>query len=361
MKIWIRKIHLWLGLPLGVLFFIIAFSGALYSWAPEISTIIYKEKINPQNIPFVSVTKIVESVNNALPKGDFRTVYYRGPSLATQVLLYAPGTYYIANVNPYTGKLIHLQDMNTGWLNNLKKLHRNLLLGDIGREIVHWGTLLFFIMVLSGIALWWPSKLSRIKNGLTINWKARPKALNYNFHNVMGFYASLILIFIIGTGLFWGFKVVKNTFRSLSNEQSITYDIPTSNVNLKTNNLHNGFQIMEQLGVRFRKDFPQHYIRISNPHKPKDPIHVSIIDKSQKDSSVNHFYFDQYTGRNLQGNFEYGLSEKASIFTKVNSLAYDIHFGSVLGFPGRLLAFLASLIAASLPITGFYIWWGKRK
>jgi uncharacterized iron-regulated membrane protein len=40
---------------------------------------------------------------------------------------------------------------------------------------------------------------------------------------------------------------------------------------------------------------------------------------------------------------------------------YDIHVGAILGFPGKVLAFLASLIAASLPVTGFMIWWGRRK
>jgi uncharacterized iron-regulated membrane protein len=40
---------------------------------------------------------------------------------------------------------------------------------------------------------------------------------------------------------------------------------------------------------------------------------------------------------------------------------YDIHVGAVLGLTGKFIAFFASLICASLPITGFYIWWGKRK
>ena len=37
---------------------------------------------------------------------------------------------------------------------------------------------------------------------------------------------------------------------------------------------------------------------------------------------------------------------------------YDIHVGNILGFPGKVLAFFASLIAASLPITDFKLWWG---
>ncbi|WP_242499314.1 PepSY domain-containing protein [Flavobacterium sp. 140616W15] len=40
---------------------------------------------------------------------------------------------------------------------------------------------------------------------------------------------------------------------------------------------------------------------------------------------------------------------------------YDIHVGAVLGITGKILAFFASLISASLPITGFLIWWGKQK
>jgi len=40
---------------------------------------------------------------------------------------------------------------------------------------------------------------------------------------------------------------------------------------------------------------------------------------------------------------------------------YDIHIGAVLGLPGKIMAFVASLIAASLPITGFIIWWGRKK
>jgi uncharacterized iron-regulated membrane protein len=40
---------------------------------------------------------------------------------------------------------------------------------------------------------------------------------------------------------------------------------------------------------------------------------------------------------------------------------YDIHTGAIAGFVGRLFLFFACLIVASLPITGFYIWWGKGR
>jgi len=40
---------------------------------------------------------------------------------------------------------------------------------------------------------------------------------------------------------------------------------------------------------------------------------------------------------------------------------YDIHVGAIAGMPGKIIAFLASLLSASLPVTGFIIWWDREK
>ena len=40
-------------------------------------------------------------------------------------------------------------------------------------------------------------------------------------------------------------------------------------------------------------------------------------------------------------------------------LFYQNH--PALGIAGKVLAFFASLIAASLPVSGFLIWWGRKK
>lgn len=40
---------------------------------------------------------------------------------------------------------------------------------------------------------------------------------------------------------------------------------------------------------------------------------------------------------------------------------YALHVGAIGGLFTKIIAFITSLICASLPITGFYVWWGKRK
>lgn len=41
----------------------------------------------------------------------------------------------------------------------------------------------------------------------------------------------------------------------------------------------------------------------------------------------------------------------------------NLHVGSILGFPGKVPAFISCLVATSLPVTGFYVWWfrGRKK
>ena len=40
---------------------------------------------------------------------------------------------------------------------------------------------------------------------------------------------------------------------------------------------------------------------------------------------------------------------------------FDLHVGAWAGLPSKILTFFAGLICASLPVTGFVIWWGRRK
>ena len=42
-------------------------------------------------------------------------------------------------------------------------------------------------------------------------------------------------------------------------------------------------------------------------------------------------------------------------------LNYDIHVGSALGLTGKIIAFLTSLLIATLPVTGLMIWYGRNK
>jgi len=86
-------------------------------------------------------------------------------------------------------------------------------------------------------------------------------------------------------------------------------------------------------------------------------IGVTAYVQSLHFGNNDSFVFDKYSGKMLQ----HLPNAQKSLGLKLNELNYDIHVGQALGLFGKIIAFLASLICASLPVTGFMIWLGKRK
>ena len=73
-------------------------------------------------------------------------------------------------------------------------------------------------------------------------------------------------------------------------------------------------------------------------------------------------YFDQVSGAKLKGTgVDVTPFSEANGGDQIRRLNYSLHVGSIFGISSKIVYFIASFIAASLPVTGFYIWWGKRK
>lgn len=359
-RLWWRRIHLWMGLIIGLPLIVISLSGAVLTWKPEIEQYLYQEKITKENRPFVSVSKIKEHLNTQFPEGDFRTIMFRDSTQSVKVLLFVPGTYYYAYLNPYTGSIIHLQNMKQGWLNTLVPLHRNLGLGKVGREIVHWITLITLLLIISGLYLWWP-QMNQSKQGVWyMVWRFPWQRLNFEWHKVWGFYTSWILLFIVGTGLFWGFEGIKSSLKTITQEDEKVYQKPISVV---PQSQMNG-QVeatLDRLAIELRQRFKGHTLNFTYPHQSEEAIHVTVGKPKAWLHTLDHYYFDQYSGEPIKGVFHPGLAEEQSTYVKLNSMVYDIHFGSILGWPGRILVFVAAIVCALLPITGFLIWRNRKK
>ena len=69
----------------------------------------------------------------------------------------------------------------------------------------------------------------------------------------------------------------------------------------------------------------------------------------------------RYTLVSLKGAGPYaGKYTEASPADKFRRMNLEIHDGRIWGLPGKIIMFLASLTGASLPVTGFIIWYRKR-
>lgn len=68
--------------------------------------------------------------------------------------------------------------------------------------------------------------------------------------------------------------------------------------------------------------------------------------------STDRFDFDSESGQ-ITGSKPYSEQDKSS---KVRSAVYTVHVGSWGGMFTRILTFLAALLGATLPLTGYYLW-----
>ena len=91
---------------------------------------------------------------------------------------------------------------------------------------------------------------------------------------------------------------------------------------------------------------------------PDDSYEILVYHNDNNYYNQSEFFYDRYTLKPLE--MEGSKFSEAKFADKLSMMNYDIHVGSILGFPGKVLAFLASLIGASLPITGFLVWYGRK-
>jgi uncharacterized iron-regulated membrane protein len=71
----------------------------------------------------------------------------------------------------------------------------------------------------------------------------------------------------------------------------------------------------------------------------------------------DNLFYDQYDGKLLENK----PFSSMSVGAKFKMSNINFHTGRSFGPVGQWAVFFASLICASLPITGFLIWWNKRK
>lgn len=265
-------------------------------------------------------------------------------------------------LNPYSGKMLKVKNMNHDFFRVVLNGHFYLWLPPaIGQPVVASATLIFLVMMITGLILWWPKNKAARKQRFSIKWNARWRRVNYGLHNVFGFYMTWIAIFLAITGLVMGFQwFAKSVYWVSSAGKSMPADIHPSSDTLAKGP---GYNVADHLWAEIiRQKGEKESIGVFYPLTKTDPLEITINHRPDTYYNMDFYHFDQYTGAELPATGTYaGTFKNASVPDKMKRMNYDIHVGAVLGLPGKILAFFASLVAASLPVTGFYIWWGRRK
>jgi len=364
------KIHLWLGLASGIVVFVVAITGCIYAFKPEIENALQSYRfVKPQDAPTLPPSALRAIAEKELPGKHIHGIMYDVPDRAAQVYFFEiePEYYYYAVfINPYTGEVTKVKDMEADFFQFTLNGHFYFWLPwHIGQPFVATMTLVFVVMLISGIVLWWPKNRKAAPQRFTIKWGARWRRKNYDLHNVLGFYASCIALLLGFTGLVWGFQwFAKGLHTVAGGKMSLQYYEPTSAVPAITANADRvaiDRVAIDRVWDLMKQEYPT--AQTIEVHVPETDS-SSIAANANPDRSVywktDYRYFNQYTLEELEVDHIYSKLENANAGDKLLRMNYDIHVGAIAGLPGKIIAFLASLIVASLPVTGFFVWWGRR-
>jgi len=393
----LNDVHLWIGLPSGIIVLLICLTGTIYVFNTEIRELsspeLYKVEhaVNAQRI---SADELVEAVSSetgaevisikipADPERSYVLTVMKpeestgNTAASTNEKSTPPSTRIQYWVNPYSGKILGSSaDKNAvaEFMQMMFSLHRWLLLDRIeepifgelpnkklGSYISGTATILFTLGVITGIIIWFPQKIKNWKQGLKIKWNANWKRVNHDIHNSLGFY-SCIFLFMMGiTGPQWSFEWYRTGLRKTlgtyqpadapkpETPKSDTVSITGAKSVLLTDYIKSVDKALDYKGD----------LTIT---MPADSSEAVLVNKTKTGFfapvAADKIYLDQYTSALIKTEVftEKPLNERISNSIKA------LHVGDVYGKFSKIIYFLACLIATSLPVTGTLIWINKLK
>ncbi|MXV49660.1 PepSY domain-containing protein [Pedobacter sp. HMF7647] len=360
LKYWIGRIHLWLGLTSGLVVFIVSLTGCLFCFHDEIEDITKPHRhVEARNQPYLPPSVLKENAQKAVPDGKISFLSYVGkdrPALAYTTN--STSTYYVY-LDPYTGKHLKTEDLKTDFFIIVEYIHLYLLLpAEIGRQIVGISTIVFVVMLISGIILWWPKRKSDHKRSFKIKWNSKWRRVNYDLHNVLGFYAASIALVLALTGLAIDYEWMRKTFTYTANLGAQYPDEDKHPVIDTINHKPINRPVIDvAMAQTFKLSPASEMYFVTFPEKTSESFETGAYAKSLVYHQQNNYHFDPVSAQLLKSQ----PYKSKSVGMKLNEMNYAIHTGQILGLFGKIIAFIASLIATSLPVTGFIVWLGRRK
>lgn len=352
-------LHLWLGIASGIIVFIISITGCILVFEHEIQDLMNANLsvVAQHEDRLLPPSAIHQAVVKAIPGKEVHSLWYHGLEKTVAVTMNSDSTVF---VNPYTGEIVAFKD-HEDFFHEVDELHRNLMLGrEIGKPIVGWATFIFFFLLISGLIMWWPKRWNKTNRdkSFKIKWKAKFKRINYDLHNVLGFYTLLIAVLMAVTGLVMSFSWFSRTmYWATGGEGQAPRKRPAKEVLAPA--IDPALVIADNIFYKVRNEIATHNkneVIVSIPEAPDELIYACT---DMFAGFWRDLYFEPAT---LELSSRSGKRlEDLSFPDQVRKLNYSLHVGASLGLTSKIIYFICSLVCASLPITGFYIWWGKRK
>lgn len=364
------KIHRWISIPLGIILSVICFSGATLVFEKEITQWlnphIYKVSIPEKGAALLTPSELVACLKTQVADSlRLSALQYGGTADEPIMVTFQNAGKKNLSVNPYTGEV-------NGWTKSypffqtMRKLHRWLLnpppqkgASSVGKMIVGISTLLMVVILVSGLVIWWPRSRKALRNRLQVSCTKGWRRFWYDSHVALGFYSTLFLLVMALTGLTWSFGWYRSfAYGLFGGTPSSSAHASTSSSQPVPHGAHTKGKTKTKTDYTAWDKAFQHvqtqYSDYASLRIEKNKIQVNQGNYLRRTDTVE---FNPANGEPTR------VISSAEIprSQKLKGWFYAFHTGSWGGTYTKVLYFLAAFIGGVLPLSGYYLWWKKKR
>lgn len=360
-----RRVHFLAGLAVAPFLAVLALTGLLYAFTPQINDVLYGDKLYVEATagPARPLTEQVDAALAAHPDGEVTSVIVPAdPGRTTQVVLDKPGLAHgddhfstealTIYVDPYTGKVVG--DLVT--VNNLppaqvwlRELHSSLHLGEVGRLYAEFAASWLPFLVLGGLVMW-VGKRRRPRALLVPASTGSPRVRARSRHGVLGLWLTLGLLGLSATGLTWSAHAGARVDSALSALDGKSPSLSAPNVVPRGEPV----DVDRVLSVA-RAQGMEDQLTITLPASATKAVKVAETSEGlpvRKTTIAVDPYTAEVTAR--QGWQDFPL------LAKLTTLGIQAHSGTLFGFANQLALALVAIGALALLALGYRMWWQRR-
>ncbi len=345
-------VHLIAGLVSALVLILLGVTGAIMVFETEIDYALNAKLYRLDHRYALTHWTLGEMVAQVEKAQSAKVVSLRLPDepdvAPTLTLRMADGKMRSVTVDPVTSKVIGDTSSANTFTQKLHQFHKNLLLGDKGKLVTGWGAILLVLLALTGIILWWPRKI------LAFSSSHSGARINFDLHNVLGFYSSFfMLIFgITGVVIHWddeAMKLVGNITHTTATQAMPSVELSAPSTK----------PLAAQFAYEIACDsVPGAWVTsIQNLGSLRGPVRVTMrFPEDRTPAGRTNVYLHPVTGEVLSAQTSRDAPPAYKIVKVWNR---QLHTGDAWGWPSRIIACLASLSLPLLALTGPLIWWGR--
>lgn len=198
--------HFYAGIICLPFMVVLAITGSIYLFKPQVEALIDRPYDHLALAgPAAPLKAQVAAATASLPGSRLKAIELRAdPTDASRIILRdAAGEETRVYVRPDDLAILKTVREDDRFMQVLKTIHGELLMGDRGSILVELAASWAILMVVTGLYLWWPRGRSGLAGVLVPRFGRGARLMWRDLHAVTGFWISGLILFLLITGLPW--------------------------------------------------------------------------------------------------------------------------------------------------------------